>query len=739
MEMFATCWAGLVSLDLGICRPVGLSLNDWAGILGFLVSLFAPIGAVGYGSYRVLRRVAHRAAPPRHDDAALIAQPEIVGRRPYFRRIDEAVRGRGGWPAVAIAGPGGYGKTTLAAAYAKARRGRYRGVWRVPADDLSRARNALEPLGKSLGLAEVPEKAEPGVRAVLYAMAAAGGPWLLIHDNLDDASRLDDLRRRLLHPDRIDHLITGRLTDWGRTALPVSLDLLDPDEAGALLSIEANRPRDDALERIATDTLGRHPLAIVIAGQILRRTDLSVDTLAGRFAERLADAPEGRDYAKSLWAVVEESADRLGPVAGALLDLAAVMAPEDVHPGYLAAGAEAIAKRGWEPLPEPLAGLAADELRRAEAFAELRGQSLVTEGAWEGPGGREEPTNLIHRLTQLVLRDRMGEAALARHVGLAARLGTAQFSDRVQFDIDSWPRYHRLAPQALALAPLAGLAAAPDRARAAGFVHQAALFLWHATGDLSTVRRLCENNLEAMAAAFGEGSDEYAAALGNLATALDLLGEDAAAEARYREAIAVREAATEEGDPRRAYEHNNLGGFYRRRGRFGEAETELKWAYRIRTTAEGVAPELIASSTGNLGTLYSDWADATGDAEKRRLAMDYKTRALGLTRAALGPAHPGTATAHHNLAAEHHLAGDAPAAAAQQLRAAAIMLALARAGAIPETHPNREVSRDPLEPLFRAAGRDPAEIGAALEAEVEALMEEQRAWDKAERGGDPPG
>ena len=42
-----------------------------------------------------------------------------------------------------------------------------------------------------------------------------------------------------------------------------------------------------------------------------------------------------------------------------------------------------------------------------------------------------------------------------------------------------------------------------------------------------------------MAAAYGAESNAYAAALGNLAEALDELDEDAEAERRYREAIAV--------------------------------------------------------------------------------------------------------------------------------------------------------------------------------------------------------
>ena len=149
-------------------------------------------------------------------------------------------------------------------------------------------------------------------------------------------------------------------------------------------------------------------------------------------------------------------------------------------------------------------------------------------------------------------------------IGLAARLGRAQFSGNPQFDVAAWPRCHRLAPHARALAPLAAGAAAGDRKAAAGFVHETAVFLSHATGDMAEARRFFEANLPVVAASYGAESSDHAAALGNLANALDHLDEDAEAERRFREAIAVREAATEEGDPSRAFARNNLGAFYTR-------------------------------------------------------------------------------------------------------------------------------------------------------------------------------
>jgi tetratricopeptide (TPR) repeat protein len=362
----------------------------------------------------------------------------------------------------------------------------------------------------------------------------------------------------------------------------------------------------------------------------------------------------------------------------------------------------------------------------------------LAEAAWAGPGGEPQPTHAIHRLTQAVLRDWMDAAARAEMIGLAARLGRAQFKEKVQYDVAAWPRYHRLAPHARALAPLAVESAAGDREIAATFVHQTAVFLRFATGDMVETRRLCEANLPIMAAAYGAKSNDYATALGNLAVALDDLGEDEQAERRYREAIAVREAATEEGDPSRASLYNNLGDFYRLRKHFAEAETEYQAARDIWVAAYGEQGELVGTCYGNLGTLYADWADAPDDPARRQQALENDEKSLKIIRAALGPLHFSTATRHHNLADDLALTGAQGDAATHQLRAAAIPLAMELAGMIAPDHPRSTETLAPLERRFREAGReaDIPRLRELLEAEAAAVLAEHAEWQAAQ--GAPP-
>ena len=184
----------------------------------------------------------------------------------------------------------------------------------------------------------------------------------------------------------------------------------------------------------------------------------------------------------------------------------------------------------------------------------------------------------------------------------------------------------------------------------------------------------------------------------------------------------------------RAYDRNNLGGFYSARERFAEAEPELKAALDIFVAAYGEQGELVGSTYGNLGALYSDWADANGGAERRQQALENMRKGLEITRVALGPLHFSTAMRHHNLAKDLALTGAQEDAATHQLRAAAIPLAMAQAGMIAPDHPQIAMNLAPLEHRFREAGReaDIPRLPELLEAEATAVRAEHAEWQAAQ-------
>ena len=166
LDFLDICWDAYKQGDLSTCKPLGLTLNNWVGLLGVTVAaviayLVKSIRAVVVAVVRWLLALVIRK--PTIIDP-LLAKPdrEVRGRDADIARIDRALEDRSDLPAVAVTGPGGYGKTTLAGEYARRRARRYRGVWLVDATSLGTARNSLARLGARLEI-EVPDKAEEGI------------------------------------------------------------------------------------------------------------------------------------------------------------------------------------------------------------------------------------------------------------------------------------------------------------------------------------------------------------------------------------------------------------------------------------------------------------------------------------------------------------------------------------------------------------------------------------------------
>ena len=404
--------------------------------------------------------------------------------------------------------------------------------------------------------------------------------------------------------------------------------------------------------------------------------------------------------------------------AQAFLKLAAFMEPGDIDPGHIERGAEAIAERDWSPLPSPLSALAGSGVALRVAVAECVRHSLLNESGWEN-----EEAYRMHRTTQLVLRDWMGEDARRQTTGLAGRIGRAQFSDDVQFDIESWPRMRRLAPHARALAGLEIEVGSPDAAPVVSFVHESALFVEHASDDLHLVMRLLEQNLGNVGLAHGADSSQYASALSNLACVQDDLsrradGDEKArleqeAEKNHERAIAIDQSA---------HKLNNFAEFLWARKRFNEALERYSASLRI-LEESSAGGELLRLSYGNLGVLYSDWSSVTTDDDKRheyrRLARAYTQKALDVTRDAMGHVCFDTADCHANMAREFIHAGDMEDALSGSIRAAAIALAMLEQGLIDEpAHPTIQRTFAGLQNILMGLGRDPGEAESLARAEI---------------------
>jgi hypothetical protein len=144
-----------------------------------------------------------------------------------------------------------------------------------------------------------------------------------------------------------------------------------------------------------------------------------------------ADYPEA---VATTWDISFQQLEVVSPEATALLHFCAFLAPEDIPLDLFPEGATLF--------PKPLARIAADPVALRDAVAAARRLSLLEV---------EDEALSLHRLVQAAVRDSCNKSKRKLWVTAAVRCLTAAYS----FDegrIETWPRFRRLLPHALAVA-----------------------------------------------------------------------------------------------------------------------------------------------------------------------------------------------------------------------------------------------------------------------------------------------
>ncbi len=207
-------------------------------------------------------------------------------------------------------------------------------------------------------------------------------------------------------------------------------------------------------------------------------------------------------------------------------------------------------------------------------------------------------------------------------------------------------------------------ASGPDSPDVARVVSNLGGVLW-TLGDAQGAIAAYERALQIDSASVGPDHPDVAADINNLGLVYQELGELAEARSAYERALQIDQAARGPDHPVVARDTNNLGGVLHALGDLNGARAAYERALKIDEAVYGPEHPDVARDTNNLGLVLQD----LGDLEGAKAAFE---RALGIFENLLGSAHPTVATLANNLGMALQSLGDLDGARAAYERAGAI-------------------------------------------------------------------
>lgn len=634
--------------------------------------------------------------------------PNFAGRSALLAQLGATLSA--GRPA-ALSGLGGIGKTQLALEYAWRHRDDHPVVWWIRAEDPATLAADYAALAAPLGLPEAQAREQHVVVAAVRAWLERNTGWLLV---LDNAETRDAVRPYVPQGGGGAVIITSRSPVWGGLAERLDVKVLDPDEATDFLMRRTGDGDRQAAASLA-EALGYLPLALEQAAAYIEEASDSLANYRKLFEEHHAallkagqPATEYPDTVATTWALAME---RLDTPARALLNLCAFLAPEEIP-------LEVIVSQAAK-LPEPLDQVAANPVTLNATLTGLLRYSLI---------GRKGDDLSVHRLVQMVVRDRLDEAGWANWAEAALAMVTAAFPYDSDYP-ETWPTCARLVSHALQAAhwvEIRGLA----MGQIGTLLNQVGLYqsgraeFDAARAQLERALRICEKT---------DGSDRpiMASRLNNLGGVLRGLGDLAGARALYERALRIDEKALGSDNPEVATDINNLGLVLRDLGDLAGAKESFERAIKIGEKTDGPNHPNAAIRVSNLGIVLHDLGDLVGAKEnyERALRIDEKTygpdhsnvairlsnlglvlrdlgdlvsakvhidRAISISEKVYGHEHPNLATRVNNLSIVLLGLGDLVGAERQLKRALRIFRS-----AYGDQHPRTQTTQENLELVLR--------------------------------------
>lgn len=578
---------------------------------------------------------APQAPPPVTDvslDPPRPATP-VRGRAELLTKLRSAME-RGAPVPHVLTGPGGFGKTTVAAALAEhARSERWTVFWVRPDAIVPSMLEVAVELGGSRQEAEQLRAApRTAARWVWRHLDAAPRPWLLVIDNADRPEELDpenrpgDQRGWMRASPGGFVLVTSRVDDpalWAPAAVH-RVGALEGEDAATALADHAGLTGLPGGAGLA-ERLGGVPLALSLAGRILAThgilfpdADSLLERIDGDISEldQLAAPVTGsngneRQQLSRVWDLSLRLVAEREPRSAALLRILSVLGPNAV----------AVPLRRL-PLSELADGALADldEVGLVRAINALVVHGLVTVG--QHAGG---PSLRMHPLVSETVRANLGPEALPQLETVRRLLAWLPDQDPA-LEMGAYSALHSV------LSRLYG-SGHPQVVRAATLAQRSIMLLGHREEAEARLRRIVDQGRVDL----GESHHEYLRAQHALADALRSSDRIVEAEALYRATAekrasvlgpqhpetlssrhqvalmaglrgdldtaeqgfrAVLEAdVAEPGSPTTLRARENLAHIAVRRGSAGAAEEQFRTVLRVREESQGEEhPDTLATA-----------------------------------------------------------------------------------------------------------------------------------------------
>lgn len=586
----------------------------------------------------------------------------------------------------ALTGLGGIGKTQIAVEYAYRSReqGHYTHTLWINAASEEAIITSFITLAEALP--DFPAKNETEQRKLVAAvkrwLEQCQQHWLLIFDNVDDISFLQDY---LPQQGNGSILLTTRVNAVGSLATSIEVEAMSFMEGTHLLLHRTQRLVQSSDEEIneagnIVVALDHFPLSLDQAGAYIDETGCSFRDYLQIYqkhrqellARRGKQATGYPDSVATTWSLSFQKIEQANPAAAELLRLCAMLAPDHIP--------EELIKNGAPHWPHLLQQAAMDLFTFNRMLEDLLTFSLVRRLA-------EDHLLSIHRLVQVVQRDAMKPEEQAHWAERVVRAVHGAFPRDPKNEVASWPQcllyleqaqtcdtliqqYQILLPEGIDLLN-----------RAAIYLREHALYTL-AESLFQRAQRIREQQV-------GPENDP----LYGLAVLYSEQGQYKEAEALYLRVLQLWELQRGAEHPQLAYPLNNLARIYGKQAKYGEAEALCQRALQIRELhLEPEHPD-IAASLNTLAGLYN-WQGKYAEAEPLYL------RSRLIWEQTLGSEHPQVATSLDGLANLYYSQGKY--AEAEQLCQKALQM---REHLLGSEHPHVLNSRNNLANLYQEQGK----------------------------------